>query len=185
MSREYASVFAKLNRNFSAYKPIFGMRIPRIDEALDKCEAHLSLEKAVEPEVQSLLTQSLLILICAEFEKKVLELVEERCQSVPDESVRAFLKDCTKRVFRSLRISEIAGLLNRFGASHKEVFDQYLEQNQRAQNMYDSILNNRHNTAHGEGSDVTFGDVKQYYEHGHCVLDYFRDALFQNVDETA
>ena len=51
--------------------------------------------------------------------------------------------------------------------------------------MYDSILNNRHNTAHGEGSDVTFGDIKQYYEHGHCVLDYFRDALFQNVDETA
>ena len=95
MSREYASVFAKLNRNFSAYKPIFGMRIPRIDEALDKCEA------------------------------------------------------------------------------------------QRAQNMYDSILNNRHNTAHGEGSDVTFGDVKQYYEHGHCVLDYFQDALFQSVDETA
>ena len=95
MSREYTSVFTMLNRSFSANKPIFGMRIPRIDEALDKCEAHLSLEKAVEPEVQSLLTQSLLILICAEFEKKVLELVEERCQSVSDESVRAFLKDCT------------------------------------------------------------------------------------------
>ena len=35
MSREYASVFAKLNRNFSAYKPIFGMRIPRIDGSLE------------------------------------------------------------------------------------------------------------------------------------------------------
>ena len=185
MSREYTSVFAKLNRSFSADKPIFGMRIPRIDEALDKCEAHLSLEKAVEPEVQSLLTQSLLILICAEFEKKVLELIEERCQSVSDDSVRAFLKDCTKSVFRSLRISEIAGLLNRFGTSHKEAFNQHLENNEKVKSRYDSILSNRNQVAHGGGSNATLREVKEYYEEGHLVLDYLRDALFQNVDGTA
>ncbi len=180
MSRRYTSVSAKLNGSFSAGKPAADMRILRIDEALEKCEAHLSLGEAVEAEVQSLLAQSLLILIYAEFERKVRELIRARCQYVADDSVRGFLDSCAESVFRGLKIGEIAGLLNRFGTPHKEVFNQHLEQNQRAQNMYDSILNNRHKIAHGEGSAVTFGDVKQYYEHGHCVLDYLRDALFQD-----
>jgi len=58
------------------------MRILRIDQALEKCEAHLSLEAAaVEAEVQSLLAQSLVILIYAEFEQKVRELIRDRCRT--------------------------------------------------------------------------------------------------------
>lgn len=154
------------------------MRILRIDRALKKCEAHLSLDA----EVQSLLAQSLVILIYAEFEQKARELIRERCRNVAttDDSVREFLDSCAKIAFRGLKISEIAKLLTRFGESHKEAFNQRLEQNQRAKSMYDSILNNRHRIAHGEGSAVTVDDVKQYYEHGHCVLDYLRDALFQD-----
>lgn len=171
-----------LNRSFSASALTADMRILRIDQALEKCEAHLSLEEAVEAEVQSLLAQSLVILIYAEFEQKVRELIRERCRSVAatDDSVREFLDSCAESAFRGLKISEIAGLLRRFGESHKEAFNQRLEQNQRAKNMYDSIWINRHEIAHGEGSAVTVGDVKQYYEHGHCVLDYLRDALFQD-----
>ena len=158
------------------------MRILRIDQALEKCEAHLSLEETVEAEVQSLLVQSLVILIYAEFEQKARELIRDRCRNAvaTDDSVREFLDSCAKSALRGLKISEIAGLLNRFGESHKEVFNQRLDQNQRAKNMYDSILSNRHRIAHGEGSAVTVGDVKQYYEHGHCVLDYLHDALFQD-----
>ena len=175
MSREYTSVSAKLNRSFSAGKSTADMRIPRIDQALEKCEAHLSLGEAVEAEVQSLLAQSLLILIYAEFERKVRALIRQRCQYEADNSVRGFLDSCAESSFRGLKIGEIAGLLNRFGASHKEVFNQHLEQNQKVRNRYDSILNNRHKIAYGE-----FSDVKQYYEHGHCVLDYVRAALFQD-----
>lgn len=149
---------------------------------MEKCEAHLSLgEEAVEAEVQSLLAQSLVILIYAEFEQKVRELIRERCRNATatDDPVREFLDSCAESAFRGLKISEIARLLKRFGESHKEVFNQRLKQNQRAKTMYDSILINRHEIAHGGGSVVTVGDVKQYYEYGHCVLDYLRDALFQ------
>ena len=43
--------------------------------------------------------------------------------------------------------------------------------------MYENILVNRNDVAHKEGSNATMRDVKQYYEEGHVVLDYFRDAL--------
>lgn len=96
------------------------MRILRIDQALEKCEAHLSLGEAVEAEVQSLLAQSLVILIYAEFEQKARELIRERCLSAAatDDSVREFLDSCAKSALRGLNISEIAGLLKRFGGSH-------------------------------------------------------------------
>ena len=42
---------------------------------------------------------------------------------------------------------------------------------------YENILVNRNDVAHKEGSNATMRDVKQYYEEGHVVLDYFRDAL--------
>ena len=70
-----------LNRSFSASALTADMRILRIDQALEKCEAHLSLEEAVEAEVQSLLAQSLVILIYAEFEQKVRELIRDRCRT--------------------------------------------------------------------------------------------------------
>ena len=46
-------------------------------------------------------------------------------------------------------------------------------------------VNHRHNIAHGEGSDATLEEVKQYYESGHEVLDYFKDALFWSEEEDA
>ena len=158
------------------------MRIPRIDQALEQCE---SVQEVVGAEVESLLTQSLLILICAEFEKEVHKLIDERCQFVSDESVRAFLTYCAKKVFRSLKIGDIKGLLNGFGTSHKEAFNQHLENNEKVKIRYDSILSNRNQVAHGGGSNATLREVKEYYEDRHLVLDYLRDALFQNVDETA
>ena len=48
--------------------------------------------------------------------------------------------------------------------------------------MYENMLTNRNLVAHGEGSEATIRDVKRYYEEGHVVLDYFRDALRDEGD---
>ena len=37
---------------------------------------------------------------------------------------------------------------------------------------------NRNSVAHGEGSSATLEEVKRYYEGGHVLLDYFKDALW-------
>lgn len=158
------------------------MRILRIDQALEKCQSHLS-SGAIGIEIENLLTQSLLILIYAEFERAIKKSINERCSSISDDSVKNFAVGCTDRVFRGLRIDEMAGLLGQFDKSCKEAFNRGLDPETR--NMYTNILNNRHQVAHGEGSHVTFLEVKQSYEHAHVVLDCFRESLFQNVNGSA
>jgi RiboL-PSP-HEPN len=159
------------------------VRIPRIDRTLEICEAHLSAASAygaaIESllEIESLLTYSVLIVMCAEFEREVKAILGEKCASVPDVSIRDFLASSVDAVFRSLISSEIAGLLNRFGARHKERFNQKKGENPRYFTFYDNIVTNRHRVAHSEGSNATFQEVKKFYEEGHVVLDFFRDAL--------
>ena len=153
------------------------MRIERIVDALDRCRAHLSTIGAVDEKIENLLTQSVLILICSEFERRFRNLVAGRCSSVSDRSIRKYVESCNRRVPRSLRLTEIKELLSRFGPSHKDVFTRRLHENSVAESMYSSILTNRNSVAHGELSNVTHNDIKRYYEEGHVVLDYFREAL--------
>ena len=149
------------------------MLIPQIDQALETCEECVA--EGVAGDVQVLLTQSILILVCAEFEKKIQRLVEDRCASVADEAVQRFAVSCLENVFRSLRIAELSGLLGRFGKPHKKKFMDALDE--QSKNMYDSILNQRNAVAHGGSVNATLGDVKTYYTEAHKVLDCFSDAL--------
>ena len=150
------------------------MRFDRIDRALERCEEHCKSAEPMNVEVKSLLTGSILILIYSEFERKIRSLILDRCSSVSDESIRKYIEKSTRK---SIKIGDLSGLLGKFGDLHKQEFQRRLNENDRVKTMYDSILANRHLVAHGEGSKATMREVKQYYEEGHAVLDYFRDAL--------
>lgn len=76
-----------------------------------------------------------------------------------------------------MKVSDLSGLLGKFDPSYKDIFNQRINENGRAKITYDSVLVNRNNVAHGRGTSATFEDVKMYYEKGHVVLDYFRQAL--------
>ena len=149
------------------------MLIPRIDQALELCEEHATA--GVAGDVQVLLTQSLLVLMCAEFERKIQGMVEDRCASIADEAVQRFAVSCFESVFRSLRIAELSGLLGRFGEPHKKKFGDALDE--KSKNMYDSILSQRHAVAHGGNVNATLGDIRAYYTEAHKVLDCFKEAL--------
>ena len=131
----------------------------------------------MDVEVENLLTGSILILICSEFEREFKGLILDRCSSVSDESIRKYIEESIRNVLRSLGIDELSGLLGKFGPLHKKEFRRLLDENNMVKTMYNSILTNRNRVAHGEGSNATMREVKRYYEKGHVVLDYFRDAL--------
>ncbi len=153
------------------------MRLVRIDQAFEECEKHLSSTKAFGTEIENLLTQSLLVLICAEFEQKIEAIIREKCAVIQDGSLREFVGSCVSAVFRSVKSSDIAGLLNRFGGAYKEIFKQKTDANQVAVTLYNNIVTNRHGVAHSGGGNATFSEVKDFYEKGHIVLDFFREAL--------
>ena len=154
------------------------MRISRIDQTLSQCETHLSSTGAYGTEIESLLTQSLLVVIYAEFEQKIKIILREKCLSMKDDSIKEFFESCVNTVVRSIKCSDITGLLGRFGSAHKEEFQKQILNNKIAVTYYGNILTNRNAVAHSEGSNATFGDVKMFYEESHVLLDFFRKALF-------
>jgi hypothetical protein len=156
------------------------MRISRIDQTLQACEEHLSSASAFGTEIEMLLTQSLLVLICSEFEQKIENIVQEKCAIINDVALREFIGSCVDAVFRSVKSSEIAGLLNRFGPEYKGAFKRKTEEDPVSVTFFNSIVTNRHCVAHSTGSNVSFNDVKEFYEKGHIVLDYFRDVLMMS-----
>ncbi len=158
------------------------MRITRIDQALESCEDHLSSASAFGTEIESLLTQSLLVLMCAEFEQKIEATVQEKCSTILDPSIKGFVESCMSAVFRSTKSNEMAGLLNRFGSSYKEAFKKSANDDERVVTFYNNIVVNRHVVAHSEGSGITFHDAKEFYEEGHVVLDFFQDALLKSAE---
>ena len=153
------------------------MRISRIDRTLERCEKHLSSAQAYGTEIESLLTQSLLVVMYAEFEQTIKSIVMEKCLSVTDDSIKGFFQSCVNTVVRSIKSTEITGLLGRFGPIHTEKFREQIQNNQRVETYYSNILTNRHSVAHSEGSNATFQEVKKFYEEGHVLLDFFREAL--------
>lgn len=146
-------------------------------------ERHLTSTDTSGTEIESLLTRSLLVLICSEFEQKIEAIIQEKFSSIEDKSLREFAGSCVDAVFRSVKSSEIAGLLKRFGGSYKENFKKKSDENARAVTFYNNIVTNRHGVAHSNGGNVTFADLKMFYEEGHVVLDYFRDTLLTENNE--
>lgn len=47
------------------------------------------------------------------------------------------------------------------------------------------IITNRNQVAHAEGSNATFKDVKEFYEEGHIVLDFFSEALLEDDTDSS
>ena len=149
------------------------MNIKEIDHALEDIQDYSGNDR-----IKDLLTQALLVLICAQFEREIRNFLTKRCASVSDEAVKNFVNSYIQRpALRSLRITELSGLLGKFDPSYKEMFSHRIAQNGQAKETYESVLANRNNVAHGKGTNATFDDVKMYYRKGHVILDYFKQAL--------
>ena len=153
------------------------MRLARIDEAISVCESHLIDTGVDNPAIENLLTQSLLVIMYAEFEQAIKALTEEKCRSIIDSALKEFIGVCAKAVFRGVKSSDLSELLQRFGPTFSDTFRQKTERNQRAVSFYNNIVVKRHGVAHSAGSNVTFRELKQSYDEGHVVLDFFREAL--------
>lgn len=149
------------------------MNIKEIDQALEDIQEFSGNER-----IKNLLTQALLILICAQFEKEITNFLTQRCASVSDKAVKNYISDhMQKSALQSLKVSDLSGLLGKFDLSYKEVFKQRISENEQVATIYDSILFNRNNVAHGRGINATFEDVKMFYKESHVILDYFKQAL--------
>ena len=146
------------------------MKLTQIDSAIEICQEHLDRTASRGTEVEAFLTRHLLVFVCAVFEEQIEAIVIQRLARSPDPHVESFAKSALDAVFRSTKTSEIAGLLNRFGADYKEQFQSRVRDT-RAEVYFNNIVTGRHAIVHGTGSNVTFGELVEFYGEAHTILD--------------
>ncbi len=81
-------------------------------------------------------------------------------------------------VFRGLKTGRdgLASLVGRFGGDFKERFQEKVKGTREA-TFFDNIITNRHLVAHSGEANVTFGELVEFYEEGHKVLDIFSEVI--------
>jgi hypothetical protein len=150
------------------------MKLASIDRAIELCEEHLDRTHTRGTEIEAFLTRHLLIFICATFEEEIESIVLRRLGGSNDQHIESFAKSALDAVFRSMKTSEIAGLLNRFSPNYKERFQTRVN-GTRAETYFNNIVLGRHSTAHSLGANVTLRELAGFYEEGHTILDAIQE----------
>lgn len=154
------------------------MRVNKIDVLLDLCEVHIEERMIVDARVEALLVQGLLVGMCAEFESILKDLTNARGKSLRESGSCDYDVRYADRAFRSASPKNIEGAIRRFGDSSKHEFERLKNEGADAWRAYGNIIRNRNDIAHGRPFNMTLNEVREFYESGHVVLDWFRNALW-------
>lgn len=152
------------------------MELNRIEEALEKCRDHLTKTNSFNTEIESYLTQYLLVLICATLEKEIKSIVIQRARNSNDTHLESFCRSCVSQLFRSIKTNQISGLLGRFGDDYKTAFSNKVN-GTRAETFFNNIVSNRHQVAHDSGVNTTYEELEVFYREGVTVLDEFQKVI--------
>lgn len=153
------------------------MKLDPVEMTIEACEEHLDSTSSYGSQIEAFLTQHLLIIICAEIEKEIKKMIMAQARDRCSDDFQTFIESCLNATFRSILSSEIAGLLKRFGTARKKRFLELVDK--RASAKYDNIVRNRHNTAHGSGSNLTFREAVESYRAGLSVIESLSTALHE------
>lgn len=150
-------------------------RLLRTQNYLEACQAHIEGIGEANPEIESFLSQFLLVVLCAEMQTELYEVVKRRVDRCGDEEICSFAVSSSKKILRSIKVSEITGFLNHFGGPCKQRFTEGLDD--RTNLQYNSAVANRHQVAHLSGAQVTLGELEAIISSARKILDSAEIAL--------
>lgn len=123
----------------------------------------------LEDELRSHVAKYLTVLISGIYEDTIKNLLKESIQreSLTKET-RNFIFKQIDIIFRNPLHKNINKLLSKFNKEWLiKLREKIKEENWEALN---SIVNNKNNIAHGNRCDITFDDIKNYYNHSKIIL---------------
>lgn len=153
------------------------MKLKIIDNTISSCQEHIIKSGISGTEIESFLTRYLLVMICASFEDKIKEMIINRVNKVNDLNILNYFNSTYKNMNGRIRIEQLKETLKKFGDDYKDSFNKKTNSDSIKAQFYDNIINNRHDTAHGSGSNISFNELILYYESGHEILDFFNDSI--------
>ncbi|MCY3925808.1 MAG: hypothetical protein OXG52_09955 [bacterium] len=148
----------------------------RASRALDLCTDHLADTATAGTEIESFIVGYALTVVHAEFEKAVKNAIRERCRVVTDPHLRNFTSQAADRLVRSIKITELSGILGYFDGACKSTFQDSLRQSKSA-SFYNNIETNRQAVAHDAVHNATMSEVTNWFAEAQTVIVRFREAL--------
>lgn len=100
----------------------------RTQLAFDNCQAHLEQSNAWGTEIESYLTQHVLVILCADVQQELYRVLEERAEQNGDGPLKNYAVATCKRVLRSIGKSEVAGFVGYFGTEAKEYLNTHVNE---------------------------------------------------------
>lgn len=152
------------------------MRIDRIDQLLTTGQEHLEATHSFDTDVETLLTYGLVVRIYAEFEQQLAAIIAEKRNSIADLGLRTAFDSLTQ--LRGIRFRNLSELFAALGEPYRAGWAARRAVNARAVTFYGFIIELRHEVAHSAEASAEFREVRDWYESGHIVLDFFRETLF-------
>ncbi len=134
----------------------------RTQLVFDNCQEHLERCNAWGTEIESYLTQHVLVIMCADVQQELYRTLEERAEHTGDAALKNYAIATCKRVLRSIGKSEVAGFVGYFGSDAKEYLNENI--NDEEITLYNNAVSGRHAIAHQGGSNITFRELRSVME---------------------
>lgn len=154
------------------------IRFSSIDYLFESCGAHLDATGTRNTEIENYFVQHILIRICAEFEPKLVEIFERRCERNNDVPVRTFSKGNVKTFLKEFNVGDIGRMLGKFKTEYRENFNaEVMDKDPHI--GWNNIYNNRVTSAHrlGVTIDMTLDQLKSNYVNSLTIFDALIRAL--------
>lgn len=150
----------------------------RTKSFLQECSSHIEDTSTSGTEVEAFLAQYLLVVLCSEMQEEIYRVVESRARSCGDDELCSFAVSSSKKLLRSVKVSELSGFVGHFGVERKRRFMDSLDE--RATLQYNSAVESRHSVAHRSGAQVTLADLASIVSAACEVLDAAKSALIED-----
>ncbi len=134
-------------------------KLIRTTAAVEDCRRHLDATESLGTEIESYLTQYLLVVLCAEVQQELYRIVSERAALANDAALSSFVVASCQRVLRSVGKKEIATFVEMFGPDCKRRLNDIIEDSEVT--AYNNAVSSRHDVAHKQGSQVTFAEMRK------------------------
>jgi len=142
----------------------------RTKNALRECQEHLARTSTDGSIIESYLTQHILVVLSADMQQAIYELLDKKAQQVQQESIRLFVSAAGQALLRSVRKSAISGFVAKFGEAAKDIFDSNLLDKDQEITRYSNAIKNRDSVAHKQGVQITFGELEGAVAAGELLL---------------
>jgi len=157
-------------------------RLIRTEALIEDCERHLRESQAFGTEIESYLTQHILVILCNEIQEQIYEIAGNRGAAGGDIPLASYTLGSSKRILRGPKMSELKGFVGLFSETAKAEFETCLTESEVT--IYNNAVKMRDDVAHHSGAQITFAELRHAKQLALKVLGSMEQVLARTFSST-